>query len=57
MKDMRTRIARGDINMERVEAIQVRLLIFFIQKILTNSPLSQAMCDIAKDRATKLQSS
>lgn len=58
MANMRQRIDRGDIRLERTESIKVRttdMIHFGIGECITNQDLSQAMCDIAADRATKLQ--
>ncbi|OBW64592.1 MAG: Uncharacterized protein AUREO_053430 [Aureobasidium pullulans] len=53
MEDMKRRIAAGDIVAERAAAIKARLHDHFVlQDILTGK---QAMCEIAADRASKLQ--
>lgn len=53
MEDMRARIDRGRIDAERQEAIQVSSS----RPMMLNLPthIQQAMCDIAIDRAVKLQ--
>jgi hypothetical protein len=59
MQDMRRRIDRGDLDAERKEAIQVCVGIYFCLrrgKGMAADGVMQAMCDIAADRAGKLQS-
>jgi hypothetical protein len=51
MVEMRQRIDRGDAEREIEETIQVSLFCLVVASILTR----QGMCDIAKDRAKKLQ--
>lgn len=53
MEDMRKRIARGDVNAERRDAIKVRAT-WRISLIAVLIRRAQAMCDIAADRARKL---
>ena len=53
MEDMRARIDRGRVDAERQEAIQVPSCRGTVLHLLTN--VHQAMCDIAVDRAAKLQ--
>lgn len=58
MVEMRQRIDRGDYEQEVQEAIQVS--IDFLNCVggemsQTNQDRGQAMCDIAKDRAGKLE--
>ena len=55
MEDMRARIVRADLELERHDAIQVDQPIRSYTPRLT-MPCSQAMCDIAADRAKKLVS-
>ena len=54
MEEMRQRMDRGDADREVDEIIQVRAQWFFHGITLTFSS-TQAMCDIAKDRAQKLE--
>lgn len=53
MENMIERINRGDIKLERAEAIKVRGNQNSI--IVQKCSHDKAMCDIAVDRATKLQ--
>jgi hypothetical protein len=53
MENLKSRIERGDIKIERQEAIQVNYSFDMRRTTLT---MCQAMCDIAIDRAAKLQS-
>jgi len=55
MENMKERIARGDINQERAEAIKVRTLAVQFKMCSYDSHKYKAMCDIAADRAAKLQ--
>jgi len=52
MDNMCQRIERGDIKLEREEAIKVSTIFPIIVRTELNP--TQAMCDIAADRATKL---
>jgi hypothetical protein len=60
MDDMRARIARGDIDLERGEAIKVLFpqnyhAMQHMNALTDTIFFCQAMCDIAVDRASKLQ--
>lgn len=64
MENMRSRIDRGDIALERKEAIKVAISLVFRSPLASCSLFLiscsdmfsfKAMCDIAKDRASKLQ--
>lgn len=54
MDEMRRRIDRSDRDREINETIQVGISFFIVYPILILT--IQAMCDIAKDRARKLES-
>ena len=56
MEEMRARIDRGDADREVEEIIQVRWLSPNHGTVLTMGSF-KAMCDIAKDRARKLEQS
>ena len=53
MEDMSRRIARRDITQERAEAIKVRSHARRLDQLI--NIVFKAMCDIAADRAVKLQ--
>jgi hypothetical protein len=55
MENMRERIERGDIKLERAEAIKVRSRKVVNWILQADSQHYKAMCDIAADRAVKLQ--
>jgi hypothetical protein len=55
MENMRSRIDRGDIKLERAEAIKVSIFKSTIGLCELIHMETKAMCDIAADRAFKLQ--
>jgi len=56
MENMSQRIDRGDIKLERAEAIKVSTVVPKKKGISqTDLTCCKAMCDIAADRAVKLQ--
>lgn len=58
MEEMRQRIERGDTEREIQETIQVGAINVVGDEQCANSGIHwQAMCDIAKDRAKKLEQS
>ena len=57
MEEVRERIDRGDADREVEEIIQVRWLSTQTRSSADSSLFFKAMCDIAKDRARKLEQS